>query len=89
MYTHTRVNYMYMYMYLPIAIFMHSACVHMYMHMYALCSYTRHLRTCLYAAMHVNRPSGISHAAAIAVNCTQGVKLVCLGKNFGDFEAIL
>ena len=28
-----------------------------------------------YAAIHVNRPSGISHAAAIAVNRTQGVTL--------------
>ena len=72
------------------AIFMHSACVHvhmymytctcthvhvhMYMHTYALCGYTRHLRTCRYAAIHVNWPSGISHAAAIAVNHTQGVK---------------
>ena len=26
-----------------------------------------------YAAIHVNRPSGISQAAAIAVNCTQGL----------------
>ena len=54
------------------AIFMHSACTrvhaHMYMHTYALCGYTRHLRTCRYAAMQVNRPSGISQAAAIAVN---------------------
>ena len=29
--------------------------------------------TCRYAAVHVNRPSGISQAAAIAVNRTQGV----------------
>ena len=57
------------------ATFMHSACVHvhMYMHTYAQCGYTRHLRTCRYAAIHVNRPSGISQAAAIAVNCTEGV----------------
>ena len=54
---------------------MHSARVHvhMYMHTYALCGYTRHLRTCRYAAIHVNRPSGISQAAAIAANRTQGV----------------
>ena len=38
-----------------------------------LCGYTRHLRTCRYVAILVNRPSGISQAAAIAVNCTQGV----------------
>ena len=43
--------------------------------MYALCGYTRHLRTCRYAAIHVNRPSGISQAAAIAVNRTEGVKI--------------
>ena len=57
------------------AIFMHSACVHvhMYMHTYALCGCTRHLRTCRYAAIAVNRPSVISQAAAIVVNCTQGV----------------
>ena len=57
------------------AIFMHSACadVHMYMHTYALCGYTRQLRTCRYVAIHVNRPSGISQAAATAVNRTQGV----------------
>ena len=32
------------------AIFMHSACVHvqLYMHTYALCGYTRQLRTCRY-----------------------------------------
>ena len=49
------------------AIFMHSACVHVHMHMYtyALCGY---------AAIHVNRPSGISQAAAIAANSTQAVK---------------
>ena len=54
----------------------HSACVHvhMYMHTYALCGYTCHLRTCRYAAIHVNRPSGISQAAAIAANHAQGVK---------------
>ena len=47
------------------AIFMHSVCVHvhMYMHTYAQCGYTRHLPTCRYAAIHVNRPSGISQAA--------------------------
>ena len=49
--------------------------VYMYMHMYALCGYTCHLRTCRYAAIHVNRPSGISQAAAVAVNRRQGVKL--------------
>ena len=43
------------------------------MHTYALCGYTRHLRTGRYAVIHVNRPSGISQAAAIAVNRTQGV----------------
>ena len=54
---------------------MHSACVHVhvYMHTYALCGYTRPLRTCRYAAILVNRPSGISQAAAVAVNRTQGV----------------
>ena len=36
----------------------------MYMHTYARCGYTR----------HVNRPSGISQAAAVAVNRTQGVQ---------------
>ena len=46
----------------------------MYMHTYALCGYTCHLRTCRHAAIHVNRPSGISQAVAIAVNRTQGVK---------------
>ena len=56
------------------AIFMHSACVHVHMHTYALCGYTRHLRTCWHAAIHVNRPSGISQAAAIAINRTKGVK---------------
>ena len=48
--------------------------VQMYMHTYALCGYTRHLRTCRCAAIQVNRPSGMSQAAAIAVNRTQGVK---------------
>ena len=50
--------------------------VYMYMHMhtYPLCGYTRHLRTCRYAAIRVNRPSGNSQAVAIAVNRTQGVK---------------
>ena len=55
---------------------MHSACIHIHMYMltYALCGYTRHLRTSRYAAIHVNRPdSGISQAAAITVNRTQGV----------------
>ena len=28
-----------------------------------------------YAAIHVNRPSGISQAVAIAINRTQGVKM--------------
>ena len=46
----------------------------MYMHTYALCGYTRLLCTCQYAAIHVNQPSGISQAAAIAVNHTKGVK---------------
>ena len=36
--------------------------VHVYMHTYALCGYTRHLHTCRYAAIHVNRHSGISQA---------------------------
>ena len=62
------------------AIFMQSACVHvhvytymyMYMHTYALCGCTRHVRR--YVAINVNRPSGISQAAAIAVNRTKGVK---------------
>ena len=31
-----------------------------------------YLRTCRYAATHVNRPSGVSQAAAITVNLTQG-----------------
>ena len=48
---------------------MHSV----YMHTYALCGYTLHLRPCRYAAIQVNRPSGISQAAAIAVNRTKGV----------------
>ena len=50
---------------------------------HALCGYTRHLRTCRYAAVHVNRPSGISQAVAIAVNRTQGVKanMVCTDYN--------
>ena len=54
---------------------MHSACVHvhMYMHTYALCGYTHHLRTCRYAAIHINRPSGISQAAAIAINYSKVV----------------
>ena len=70
------------------AIFMRSARVHVhmymhmymhtYMHTYALCGYTRHLRTCRYAAILVNWPSGISQAAAIAVNRTQGVKMFVL-----------
>ena len=47
--------------------------MYMYMHTYALCSYTRHLRTCRYAAILVIRPSGISQAVAIAVNRTKGV----------------
>ena len=45
---------------------------------YAPCGYTRHLRTCRYEAIHVNRPSGISQAAAIAVNRTQAVKYGCI-----------
>ena len=61
------------------AIFMHSAymctCTRTRMHYIRLytslayllvCGYTRHLRTCWYAAIHVNRPSGISQAAAVA-----------------------
>ena len=47
--------------------------VYMYTHTYALCGYTRHLRTCRYAAILVNRPSGISQAAAVAVTHTKGV----------------
>ena len=46
--------------------------VHVYT--YALCGYTRHLRTCRNAAIQVNRPSGISQAAAIAVHRPQVVK---------------
>ena len=71
---------MYMSALLYCAIFMHRACVrvHMYMHTHALCSYTRHLRTCRYASIHVNWPSGISRAATIAVNRTQGVKYGCI-----------
>ena len=38
---------------------------------HALCGYARHLRTCRYAAVHVNRPSGISQDAAVAVNRTK------------------
>ena len=56
----------------------------MYMHMYALCSYTHHLRTCGYAAIHVNRPSGISQAAAIAVNRIKGVNNVLCLHHFHD-----
>ena len=47
--------------------------VYMYTYTYALCSYTRHLRTCRNAAILINRPSGISQAAAIAANRTKGV----------------
>ena len=61
-------NYVYMYMQ-TCTIIQYSCIVH------ALCGYTRHLRTCHYAAIHVNRPSGISQAAAIAVNRTQGVNI--------------
>ena len=49
------------------------------MHYYAIFMHSaRHLRTCTcrYAAIHLNRPSGISQAAAIAVNRTQGVKWI-------------
>ena len=45
------------------------------MHTYALCGHARDLRTCRYAAIHVNRPSGISQATATAVNRTEGVKM--------------
>ena len=64
------------------ATIMHSACVHvhMYMHTYALCGYARHLRPCRYAAILVNRPSGISQAAAIAANRTQGGNNHCSKK---------
>ena len=55
--------------------------VHMYMHTYALCGYTRHLHTCRYAAILVNRPSGISQAAAFAVNRMKGVKAIENQKN--------
>ena len=64
------------------AIFLHSACLHV--HTYALCGYTLHLCTCRYAAIHVNRPSGISQAAAIAVNRTQGVKCLAQGHKRRD-----
>ena len=47
----------------------------MYMHTYALCGYTHPLRTCRYVALQVNWPSGISQAAAVAVNHRQGVNL--------------
>ena len=49
--------------------------VHMYTHTYALCGCTRHLRTCRYAAILVNRPSGISQTAAITVNRTKRVNI--------------
>ena len=42
----------------------------MYMHTYALYGYT-----CRYGAIHVNQPGGISQAAAVAANHTQGVKI--------------
>ena len=58
---------------------MHSACVHVHAHVCTMHVY--HLRTCRYAALHINRPSGISQAAAIAVNRTKGV----LSKDFTDF----
>ena len=45
-----------------------------FLHTYALYGYTHHLCTCRYAAIRVNQPSGISQAAAIAVNRTEGVK---------------
>ena len=46
------------------------AAIHVGMRLYtSVCGYTRR-----YAAVHVNRPSGISQAAAITVNCAQGVK---------------
>ena len=67
---------------------MHSACVHVHVHVHMymytctcthvhahVCGYTSHLCTCRYATIHVNRPSGISQAAAIAVNHTQGVNI--------------
>ena len=66
--------------------------VHMYMytHTYALCGYTRHLRTCRYVAIHVNRPSGISEAAAISVNRTQAhdalAYLACWTLNLSQSE---
>ena len=39
--------------------------VHVYTCTCTQCGYTRHLHTCRYAAILVNRPSGISQAAAI------------------------
>ena len=46
----------------------------------------RHLRTCRYTAELVNRPSGISQAAAIAANRTQGViRLVEPFNTFGVY----
>ena len=53
-----------------------------YTYTYALCRYTRHLRTCRYAVIHVNRPSGISQAVDIAVNHTQGVKMNTVTENY-------
>ena len=66
---------------------MQCAChVHMHMHTYALCAYTRHLRTCQYVAILVNQPNGISQAAAIAANRTQGVLKVGLAHVLPHFN---
>ena len=61
--------------------------VHVYMYTYALCGYTRnlHVRTCRYAAIRVNRPSGISQAAALGVNRTQGLKRY--SNHWSDFSS--
>ena len=62
---------------------MHYLCiVHAYL---SVCGYTRHyvlvgmrldtsMCTCRIAATLINQPSGISQAAAIAINRTQGLK---------------
>ena len=58
----------------------HSACVHVHMHMCTRPYGTMRLYTSLaylrrYAAIHVNRPSGISQAAAIAAAISVKVKI--------------
>ena len=51
---------------------MQYLCTHVHAHVCTI--RLRHLCTCRYAAIQVNRPSGISQAAAIAVHRPQGVK---------------